>query len=44
MLKQTQECYLAKKKTKISPVTPHHAEEEGRGYWDLVRWTPTPWD
>lgn len=31
LLKQTQERYLAKKKTKISSVTAHHAGEEGRG-------------
>ena len=31
LLKQTQEHYLAKKKTRIAPVTAHHAGEEGRG-------------
>lgn len=31
LLKQTQECYLAKKKTKISSVTARRAGEEGRG-------------
>lgn len=30
LLKQTQEYYLAKKKTRISSVTAHHAGEEGR--------------
>lgn len=31
LLKQTQERYLAKKKTRIAPVTAHHAGGEGRG-------------
>lgn len=40
LLKQTQECYWAKKKTRISSVTACCAGEEGRGLFGLCRWTP----
>lgn len=37
LLKQTQECYWAKKKTRISSVTAHCAGEEGRGLLGLCQ-------
>lgn len=45
LLKKTQERYLAKKKTRISLVTAHHAGGEEGVTWTLSGGhMPTPWD
>lgn len=43
LLKRTQECYFAKRRTKLSSVTAHFAEEWGEDYLDLGR-PSHPWD
>lgn len=44
LLKWTQECYLAKRRTKTSSVLPVTQEKRGGDGLGLDRWRPIPWD